>query len=200
MSDNNQPHDPNAPDADGTQPPTPEPNQQPTGGDVPPPPPAASPVPPYDPPQQPPQQHGGFGTQPGALSSPPPVAPYGAGAPPQSGGKGLAITALVLAIVGAVLCFIPFASFGGVPIVIVALILAIIALVKKANGKGMSIASLIVAGVGLLAGIVTVFITVSVFIFIDSYGNELDQMYQDNEELFDENFDDDFQLLEQPKF
>ena len=64
----------------------------------------------------------------------------------------------------------------------------------------MSIAALIVAGVGVLVGAVMVFITISVFVFIDSYQSELDQLYEDNSELFDENFDEDFQLFEQPEF
>lgn len=64
-----------------------------------------------------------------------------------TGSKALAITALVLAIVSVV---IGLAWFIAAPLAIVAIILSIVALAKHANGKGQSIAALIVSGISLI--------------------------------------------------
>ena len=66
---------------------------------------------------------------------------------PTTGSKALAITALVLAIVSVVIGLIWFVA---APLAIVAIILAIVALVKHANGKGRSIAALVIGGVSLI--------------------------------------------------
>ena len=87
--------------------------------------------------------------------------PLGYGYLPQqasAGSKGLAITALVLAIIGAVTSL----AFIGVPLAIVALILGIVALARRANGKGMSIAAVIVSSISLLWGIFVVLMLVFV--------------------------------------
>ncbi|WP_156759404.1 DUF4190 domain-containing protein [Microbacterium karelineae] len=123
---------------------------------------------------------------------PPPASPYGsaggAGAPKQ-GGKGLAVTALVLAIIGTILCFIPFAVFLGIVVVIVALILSIVALVKKANGRGLSIAALIVSGVGTLVGIGMLILTFTIIAFVGTAADDLDGFIEDNPEIFEEDPD-----------
>lgn len=64
-----------------------------------------------------------------------------------SGKKGLAIAALALSIVSVLLGVVWFIA---APLALTAIILAIVSLVKKHGGKGMSIAGLIVGGVSLL--------------------------------------------------
>lgn len=80
------------------------------------------------------------------------------GPPPATPGKGLAIAALVLAILALMICWIPFFNVVAFPLAIVALGLGIPALVKgiKARNvsKPLSIAALSVAGVSLIAAIV----------------------------------------------
>ncbi|GAA2071506.1 DUF4190 domain-containing protein [Microbacterium hatanonis] len=85
---------------------------------------------------------------------PAPGAPWNPG-PPQGGSSVLAVLALVASILGALISFIPF--FGSVlawALFATAIVLAIIALVKKTPGKGMSIAALIITGAGFLLSIV----------------------------------------------
>ncbi|NHI16727.1 FxLYD domain-containing protein [Microbacterium excoecariae] len=126
-----------------------------------------------------------------AAGSPVPPAggsPY-APAPP-SGGKGRAITALVLAIVGGVMCLIPFAVFLGIPLVIVAVILGIVTVAKKSAGRGQGIAAIIVGGVAFLVGLVmaalTAFILVGFAFYEDAgytsdpYGGSIVDEYVDD--------------------
>jgi hypothetical protein len=67
-----------------------------------------------------------------------------------------AVTGLVLAIVGLVLCLIPFINFFAAVLALAGLVLGVIGLVKAGtlgNGKGMSIAAIImsvVAGIGVV--------------------------------------------------
>src|SRR5690606_33488960 len=105
---------------------------------------------------------------------------------PSSGGKGLAITGMVLAIIGAVLCFIPFVVFFGIFVAVAGLVIGIIALVKKANGRGMSLAAVIVGGVATLIGIGMIILT---FITIAAFGQaaeELERYYEENPEMFEQ--------------
>ena len=80
-----------------------------------------------------------------------PVAPAG----PRP--KTLAIIALVLAVVGLIVAFIPIANmFAGV-LLLPAFVIAIIALVKKTQGgKGFSIAALIISVIGWIVSIVMI--------------------------------------------
>ena len=74
--------------------------------------------------------------------------------------KGLAITSMVLGIVGLVFCWV---WWLGLPASIVGLILGIVAL-KKGQPRGMALAGIITAGVALaLAVIVTIIILILVF-------------------------------------
>lgn len=75
--------------------------------------------------------------------------------------KGLAIAALILAIVSVVLSLFWFIA---APLAIAAIIMAIVSLVKKRGGKGMSIAGLIVGGVALL-----IFIPIGIAITLQAY-------------------------------
>lgn len=80
--------------------------------------------------------------------------PYGA-VPPRKTNVP-AVTGLVLAIVGLVLCLIPFINFFAAVLALAGLVLGVIGLVKAGtlgNGKGMSIAAIImsvVAGIGVV--------------------------------------------------
>ncbi len=78
-------------------------------------------------------------------------------------GKAMAITALVLGIVAVVLCLIPFIGFVSIVGGLAAVILGIIALVKKKPGKGMSIAGIIMGALGMIIAII---ITALTFAFI----------------------------------
>ncbi|MCC3297564.1 DUF4190 domain-containing protein [Arthrobacter caoxuetaonis] len=84
---------------------------------------------------------------------------YGSyGPPPATPGKGLAIAALVLAILAVLICWIPLLNFVSFPLAIVALGLAIPALIKgnKARNvaKPLSIAALTVAALSIVTAIV----------------------------------------------
>lgn len=99
--------------------------------------------------QQGPPSHPGYPNQPG----------YGSyGPPPSTPGKGLAIAALVLAILALLVCWIPFLNVVAFPLAIVAVGLGIPALLKgiKARNisKPLSIAALSVAAVSIIAAIV----------------------------------------------
>jgi hypothetical protein len=88
------------------------------------------------------------------------TAPYGgapyAGAPgPRPAGKGLAITALVLGVVGFLGALIPFGILGAGLLLLAAIVIGIIVLVRKNPGKGMAIAGVVLGGLGLIVGIVS---------------------------------------------
>lgn len=89
-------------------------------------------------------------------------APYGGVpvAPPNQPGKGLAITALVLGILGFLGALIPFGIFLAGLLLLAAVVLGIIALVRRAPGKPMAIAGIALGGLGLVAGIVSTVATV----------------------------------------
>jgi hypothetical protein len=109
---------------------------------------------------------------PPAGSYPPPGGTYppaGSGTPsaPDTRPKTLAIIALCLAIFGAIVAFVPFVNLLAAPILIAAIVLAIIALVsKKQGGTGLSIAALIVS---VLSGLASIIIAV-VSIFLVTLG------------------------------
>lgn len=113
-------------------------------------------VPPYAQPAPPAQGYPGAPGGPGAPYGGAPYggAPYG-GAPmaPQGPGKGLAITGLVLGILGFLGALIPFGIFGAGLLLLAALVIGIIVLVKKRPGKGMGLTAVILGGLGLVAGI-----------------------------------------------
>ncbi len=87
---------------------------------------------------------------------PPPPGNYPAGAQaPGGGGKGLAITSLVLGILGVVtFC----TMFGGVILGALALIFGLIALLQsrsgRAGGRGMALAGLVLGAIGLAGSLV----------------------------------------------
>lgn len=78
--------------------------------------------------------------------------------PPPTPGKGLAIAALVLAILALLICWIPLVNFASFPLAAVAVGLGIPALVKGLKGrniaKPLSIAALSIAALSMVAAIV----------------------------------------------
>lgn len=80
--------------------------------------------------------------------------------PPQTvprRGRGLAVAALVLGIVAAAGCLVPVLNVGSIVLAVVGLVLGLVALVRRADGKGLSI-----AGVALSAAAIVVAIVVNV--------------------------------------
>lgn len=150
-----------------------------------PPPPGYGPPPPAPPGYGPPPPAQGYGQPqppPGYAPQPPPgyappgygTAPvyaqgYGGGQPPAS--NGVAIGALIVSIIGLLVCWIPYA---GIPLPIIALILGFIGLKKSGVinvGRGMAVSGIVIGGVSLL---VALFITVVVTIFIGRHAHILD--------------------------
>lgn len=66
-------------------------------------------------------------------------------------GKGLSVTSLIFGIVGLVLFWVPLLGIGSA---ITGVVLGIVALVKKSDGKGMAIAGLICGGLAIVPGII----------------------------------------------
>ncbi|WP_345750775.1 hypothetical protein [Microbacterium rhizophilus] len=90
-------------------------------------------------------------------------APYGGAPQPRPAGRGLAITGLVLGILGFIGAVIPFGIFFAGLLVLAALVIGIIVLVRKMPGKGMGIAAVILGGLGLVVGIISTVLAVSFF-------------------------------------
>jgi hypothetical protein len=104
-------------------------------------------VPPLTPPVVPPYARG-YAQQPYPGAPPVWTTP-----PPTGGTKVLAGIALGLAIFGAVVSIIPFGIVVSWIFLLAAIVLAIVALVRRAGGRGMSISALIVSGAGILIAI-----------------------------------------------
>ncbi|MBP2435878.1 DUF308 domain-containing protein [Microbacterium amylolyticum] len=104
-----------------------------------------------------PQQPGGYAAPPAPGYPVPPAPGYPAATPDTPRGKGLALTALLLAIAAMIFGILSFwwpAIFLGTVVGISAIVFAIIALVKK-QSKGMSITALILAPIAaIVSGIV----------------------------------------------
>ena len=116
-------------------------------------------IPPYAAPAPPPYAAAPPGTPPalppyaqGTAQQPYPGAPpvWTPAPPPPTGSKALAGTALGLAIAGALGAVFPFGIVVAWLFLAGGIVLAIIALVRRAAGRGMSIAALIVSGAGIL--------------------------------------------------
>ena len=103
------------------------------------------------------QGYAGYPGQPGQSGHPGPGYPSYS-PPPSTPGKGLAIAALVLAILALLICWIPVVNFLSFPFALVALGLGIPALVKglKARNaaKTLSIVALSLAGVSIITAII----------------------------------------------
>ena len=64
----------------------------------------------------------------------------------------MSVAALVLAILGLVICWIPYVGFLGVLSGIVALILGIVSMKSPAGNKGLGIVGLVVGAIALIVG------------------------------------------------
>ena len=106
---------------------------------------------PQPPSGQPPQAPGGY-------PPPPPPMPY-AGQPPPSAPlrNGMGITALVLAIIGLLICWIPFVGFLGLVLGIVAVILGIVGRGRVKRGEadngGIALAGIVLGEFAVLGAI-----------------------------------------------
>jgi hypothetical protein len=165
----------------GAQPPAPDAQGYPA--------PSAPSVPPYA------AAYPGAPVGPGAPTGP--GAPYG-GAPysgvpigaPKPAGKGLAITGLVLGILGFLGALIPFGIFGAGLLLLAAIVIGIIVLVRRRPGKGMGIAALILGGLGIILGIViTVNVTNWLVANSDELGSDIIQQSCDDAGLTEEECD-----------
>ncbi|NYF17666.1 putative Tic20 family protein [Microbacterium sp. AK009] len=97
--------------------------------------------------------------QPGIVYPGGPSSPEG----PDTRSKVLAIIALVASIVGLLIAFVPFLGWLSAPLLLAALVMAIIALaVKSQGGKGFSIAALIIS---VLGGITAIVVTIVAALF-----------------------------------
>jgi hypothetical protein len=126
---------------------------------------------------------------PGQPGGPYPGGPYpggaypgpGAGAP--RGGKGFAITALVLALVALVLSWVPIVNNGAALLAVAGVVLGVIALVgalrRGRPGKGMAIAAIAVSVVALVLVVVT---QVAYSRVLDDVVDQIDENVQQLEE------------------
>jgi hypothetical protein len=130
----------------------------------------------------PPSQPGYQPTQPGSFQ--PPAAPYGAPPAGSSQSNGLAITSLVLGIVGLVTFW---ACGGGALLGVGAVVLGILGLNKAKemndNGKGLAIGGIVTGGLAILAGVM---IFLFWFVLADDISTDLENDLQQLEEDFGE--------------
>jgi hypothetical protein len=72
----------------------------------------------------------------------------------------MSVAALVLAILGLVICWIPYVGFLGVLMGIVALILGIVSMKSPKGNKGLGIVGLVVGAIALIVGGIVQTVTV----------------------------------------
>jgi hypothetical protein len=111
-------------------------------------------------PDQPYPPPGGYGgPPPGGYGGP----PYG-WAPVPRRGAGMATAALVLGIIAIVLCF---TAFGGILLGLLAVVLGAVALRRarrgEAEGHGRAVAGVVTGGLGLVLGVVFLFVWLAFF-------------------------------------
>ena len=83
----------------------------------------------------------------------------------------MAIAALILSIVGLILCWIPFVGWVGILLALVGLILGVVAL--KKGKKGLGIAALAIGVIGLGWGL---YVQISALMFASEMAAGLDQL------------------------
>ena len=102
---------------------------------------------------------------------------FGSPVPPASAKKsGLAVAALVLGIVTAVISFIPVVNQLAYLTGLVGIVLAIIALVKKAAGRGSAIAGLVLSVIGIIIATIVIIVTIA---FLSTVKDSLGQAGSD---------------------
>lgn len=123
---------------------------------------------PQPPPGQPSQPPLGQPSQPPGGYPPPPPMPYAGQAPPPAALRnGMGITALVLAIIGLLICWIPFVGLLGLVLGIVAVILGFLGRgrVKRgeANNGGIALAGIVLGVFAVLGAIAAIVIWIFAF-------------------------------------
>ena len=124
----------------------------------------------------------------------PATEPVFAEAPSKSGGKGLAITSLILGIVSVVLalgficCCGTFSSLLSIVPAVIGLILAVVAKKKGATG-GLCKAGLILSVIALVISVVLLLISIFIFIMaLASSGGDFEMIIEEFMEGFEEGF------------
>ncbi|MBM7412701.1 hypothetical protein JOE38_002524 [Clavibacter michiganensis] len=108
-----------------------------------------------------------FAAAPPYAAGPPYAAapPYVSGEPPRSrGGKGLAIAALIVGIAGFLGAFIPFLNYVTAIPALVAVVLGIISLARRMDGKPLALTGLILGAVGFVLSIVLAIVYTFAFV------------------------------------
>ncbi|MBF4621049.1 DUF4190 domain-containing protein [Clavibacter sp. VKM Ac-2542] len=94
-----------------------------------------------------------------------PAPPYVSGPPPRPrGGKGLAIAALVVGIAGVLGAFIPFLNYVTAIPALVAVVLGIVSLARRMDGKPLALTGLILGAVGFVLSIVLALVYTFAFV------------------------------------
>lgn len=98
-----------------------------------------------------------------APAPPHPVVPTAA--PSARPGLVLPIVAAALAVVGLIMALIPFVAVAAPVPLVAAIVLGIIALIRKSHGMGWSIGAIVVGGIGMIVAVVMIFISLGIFAF-----------------------------------
>ncbi|PPF54049.1 DUF4190 domain-containing protein [Clavibacter michiganensis] len=104
---------------------------------------------------------------PSYAAAPPSAAapPYVTGAPPRPrGGKGLAIAALVVGIAAFLGAFIPVLNYAVFVPAVVAVVLGIVSLVRRMDGKPLAVSGIVLGGVGFVLSIVLAIVYTFAFV------------------------------------
>ena len=118
-----------------------------------------------------------YGTAaPGGYGQPGTGGGYGS-TPQPAQGNGLAIAALVLGILALLGSWIPIINIGSLLLGLVAVILAVVALRRKAGGRGLSLGGLITGGLAIVVSGVVLAVSIAALSSIDT--EDLQQQIED---------------------
>ena len=122
---------------------------------------------------------------------------YPGGQPPKRGASGLSITALIIAIISLVICWIPFV---GAIAALVALVLGIAAwTTSKSSGRpvGLAVAATIVSALAAVAGVI---LTIAILWLIDKVEDCTDPNFTDaqREQCVEDRLNDSFGMKSTP--
>lgn len=99
-------------------------------------------------------------------------------APAEASGKGLSVAALVLGIVAAAGCLVPVLNIISIVTAVVGLVLGIVALVKRRNGRGLAVAGVVLS---IVAVVVAVIVNVLAATAVTAVDDAVDQAVTDAE-------------------
>lgn len=113
-------------------------------------------------------------------------------APVKKKASGLSIAALVLGIIAFVNCFL----FINIPLGIISIILAVIALAKKHGGKGMSIAGIVLSLLSFAVSLLVITLIMPLIKAMPGLYDDLNRLYGDDYDAVIEEYDRTGQLPE----